>query len=562
MQPGWVPQIFETCEAGISSAWEPELIPDNQLPWMINGRIRGGKPSTRPVLRQRLILPKGLIQGASYFSVQKGMIVIMIDGRPYRIRIQNQTFSSEGIQLDWYNSPVIQVNWMVETVGSLVIQDGQSYPIIYDGSTGRRSDVANHEVPMGRQMAYGNGRLWVAIDDNDVVAGDIVTRTFQSELKFTEETYFLGGGAFYFPFKISGMSFVPASGAAGYGSLMIYGNENTHGIRADIASRDLWPTFPGFIQPVLLNTGAISHFSLTQINQDVYWRDGSGAIRSLRSAAVAEVSGPGNTALSREVSRITDFESVHRLTQCSAVHFGNRLIMTASPFINIYGATSYKNLISLDFAPLSSMRTKAPPAFDGQWNGLNFVRLVTGEFRGVKRAFAITTDDDENNRLWEIEDADSSDSYFTCVADEQVEVLSPVPMVIEYPRRNWGDPKRRKGLQRCDVYISGLDGRAALTVYWRADNYQKWTQWDETQICAKTTDASTTDPHVWKNLLTQERPQVKTFSIPDGENYITERALHVGFEFQVRIVLQGKAKIHRVVVYASMLDEEQFADRT
>lgn len=561
MQSGWIPELFETSELGVSSAYEPELIPANQLPWMKNGRIRGGKPSTRPFLHQRMVLPAGNIQGVSYFSIQQGMIVAQISGKEYRLRINNQSFASELIPLPWDNSAALPEAWMQETVGSLVIQDGQSDAIIYDGSTARRSDRTKNEVPLGRMMAYGNGRLWVAINSNEVAAGDIKTRQFQSELFFTETTYFLGGGAFYFPFKLSAMGFVPASGAAGYGSLMVYGQNRTEGIRADIASRDLWPTFPGFIQPVLLSTGAASHYSLVEVNQDLFWRDGGGGIRSLRSAATDEVGGPGNAPISREVSRLTDHESTQRLNTCSAIAFDNRLLMTASPFINKHGFTSFKNLIALDFAPLSSMRGKAPPAYDGQWDGINFVRLVHGEFQGRRRAFAFSTDDDGQNRLWEFEETGQSDTYSICDDGEVAVQRSPVPMVIEYPRRGWGDAKRRKRLERCDVFLANLDGEIALTVFWRADNYQKWSQWDEVDACAVTTDPAVTAPHVWKNLLNQERPQTKTFTIPAGVNEITSRALHTGFEFQIRLVLRGKGKIHRCVVYASGLSEEQFADR-
>jgi len=561
MQPGWIPQIFSTCELGVSSAFEPELIPDNQLAWMKNGVARGGKASTRPFLKQRLILPTGVVQGVSYFSIQSGMLIMQIAGHEYRVRISNKSFSYEEIPLSFLNSAAIPEVWMQETVGSIVIQDGQSYPIIYDGSTARRSNVPGEEVPIGRMMAFGNGRLWVAINDNELVAGDIKTKVFQSELKFTEGQYFSGGGAFYFPFKQVGLAFIPASGAAGYGALMVFGQSQTQGVRADIASRNLWPDFPGFIQPVLLSNGAISHFSIVEENQDLFWRDGNGGIRSIRSTATAEVSGPGNTPISREVARITDFESVHRLSQCSSINFNNRLLMTASPFINIYGTTSYKNLISLDFAPMSSLAGKAPPAYDGQWEGLNFVRLVQGKFQNIRRAFAITTDDDGLNRLWEITDSGQADLYEVCDNGEAVPVNSAVPMVLEYPARAFGDPKRRKRLERCDVYLAGLDGQSELTVYWRADNYQKWSQWDDVSACAKTTDAAVNSPHAWKNLRKQERPQTKTFSIPDGMNQMTERALHVGFQFQIRIVLRGKGQIFRTVVYASMLDEEQFADR-
>lgn len=561
MQPGLIPEIFETCEGGVSSAFEPELIPQNQLAWAINGRIRGGKLHTRPKIRQRLVLPSGIVQGVSYFSPQQGMIIMQIAGRVYRIRvgINTASFSYEEIPLDWINSPVLPYAWMQETVGSLVIQDGQSVPIIYDGSTARRSNVAENEVPLGRMMAYGNGRLWVAINSNEVVAGDIKTNQFQSELKFTETQYLLGGGAFYFPTAITALAFVPSSGAAGYGNLAVFGLNRTDTVRSS-APRDLWATMPAFIEGLLLSTGAIGQFSVLEVNQDLLWRDADGGIRSIRSAYADEVGGPGLTPISREVARITDFESHHRMEGCSSIKLNNRLIMTASPFINGFGKTSFKKLIALDFSPVSSMKGKSPPSYDGEWNGLWFDRLVAGKFNGINRGFAVSTDPDGYNRLWEIDERGEEDEYYVCAGTSQL-TPSPIPMVAEYPARAWGDGKRRKRLERCDVFLSDIKGDCELSVYFRADNYQKWTLWDTVSVCANTTDPSTTYPHVWKNLLGQERPQIKTFSITNNENEITNYALKVGFEFQTRIVVTGIAKVHKVVIFASMIDEEQFANR-
>lgn len=565
MQPGWLVEQFTTCEAGASSALDPELIPSNQLAWLRNGRIRGGKQHTRPFLRERLVLPEGLVQGGCYFSIQGGMLIMQIAGRIYRLRVGNRDsdFSAEEIPLTYINSPVLPTAWMVQTVGSLVIQDGQSNPIIYDGSTARRSDPAENEVPLGRMMAYVNGRLWVAVGSNELVAGDIVTSQFQSELKFTETGYFLGGGRFLFPSALTGLKGLPSSGAAGYGALAIFSLEQTYMARADIASRDLWAQMPGFIQALLLSSGSIGQYGIAEVNQDLYWRDGDGGIRSLRSAIADETGGPGLSPISREVSRITDFESVNRLVNCSAINFGNRLLMTASPFINEYGKTSFRDIISLDFSPISSNRGKSSPSYDGEWDGLLFDLLLTGKFDGTKRGFAVSTDYDGKNRLWEIVDTanQEADQFYACYGTSQ-SFDSPVPMIAEYPARAWGAPSDRKRLQRCDVYLSDIEGDCSLEVFYRPDNYQKWTKWGDTiEFCAKVTDEEGPTPHVWKNLLGQERPQVKTLTIDTDMNNLTDFAKQVGFQFQIRTVLRGKAKIHQLNVYAQAINQTQFADR-
>lgn len=558
MSEQWKTLLFETCLAGASSAVAPELLLDSQVAWGGNIDIRGGKPATRPSLSMRLDLPNGLVQGGEYFGVQGGMMVLSIGGKIYRIRINNRLFTAEQIALTFNNSSIIKQVWMCQTVEMLVIQDYQSNAILYNGSTAVRS--TGQQVPRGRQMAYGNGRLWLAIDANELVAGDIRNGNAGSELMFTETNYLSGGGAFFFPRGISGLAFIPVTGQADYGALLAFATDFTNALRADVTSRDQWATIPGFEQSILRSVGAASQWTIVAVNQDLYWRDSNGGIRSIRNALVDEM-GPGSSPVSREVSRLVDYDSQQLMEFCSGIYFDNRLLMTSSPYLLPNGGVAWKDLISLDFAPLSTMQGKSPAAYNGQWTGLNIVKLISGDFQGKNRAFAITTDPDGANRLWELGTNNRADERFHC--DDGVDTLveSPITCWVEYPLRNMGVSKNRKRLERCDVWLSAVDGPLDLQVYWRPDNAQKWLKWDEAEVCAATTDPTTNTPHVWRNLLGQERPQLKTFTIPDSINGITTYATRVGFEFQIRLVWTGRCRIHRVMAYGTVLDDPNYALR-
>lgn len=553
----WESLLFETTEAGVSSAVAPELLPANQIAWALNTAGRGGKMASRPNLQQRLNLPAGLIQGGGYFSVQNGMIVASIAGKMYRLRIGTNTdFSYEEIDLPADNSPVINQVWMQQTIETLVIQDGQSDAILYNGSTAVRS--APGQVPRGRQMAYGNGRLWVAINALNAVAGDIRTNTPGSELYFTETNYLTGGGALFFPQGIVGMAFIPVTGQADYGALLVFGTDYTNAIRADVTARDDWAKTPGFVTGILRSVGTSSAWSIVPINQDLYWRDSLGGIRSIRNA-LADESGPGNSPVSREVSRLTDFDSQQLLGFCSGVYHDNRLLMTSSPYLLGNLGVGWKSIIALDFSTLSTMRGKSQPAYDGQWSGVNFVKLIGGKFNGKDRAFALVTTEEGENQLWEFGTGNRADLPFGF--DDVSPVQYPITSFSEYPLRDFGAPKQRKRLARCDVWLSSVNGEVELSVDWRPDNSQQWIAWDDDLTCAKTTDASTDTPHVWKNLLPQERPQFKTFTIPEGLIEMVGYAADVGFEFQIRLVWRGRCRIHRVMVHGTVLDDPDYANR-
>lgn len=66
--------------------------------------------------------------------------------------------------------------YMVQAEKYLIIQTGQDEPRVYDGYIVRRASwYGDQVVPIGKQMAYGQGRLFVAVNEGaEIVAGDLV----------------------------------------------------------------------------------------------------------------------------------------------------------------------------------------------------------------------------------------------------------------------------------------------------------------------------------------------------------------------------------------------------
>jgi hypothetical protein len=553
----WIGTSQGICIDGVNSAMRPSHIGDRQVAWMVNGSVRGGQPRTRPGFTQRLVLPSGKVQGAGFFSINRGKIILSISGRLHRVSIAGNAFSHDEIVLPWRNSAALDTAWMQETVGNFIVQDGQSAAIIYNGSDARRSDIFGGEVPLGRMMAFGNGRLWVVTSRYNVKAGDIYSGP-NTELKFTETQFLLGGGSFSFPQRVTALAFLPVNNTAtGYGSLMVYGRNRLDSIRAEIAARDLWQAIPGFVTQVLDEVGTLSHACVTAVNQDLYWRDANGEVRSLRSAA-QEAASPGNTGMSREVARITDHETDAWLDQSSGLFFDNRLFFTASPFRLPSGAIGFKKLISLDCAPLASMRGKAQPAYDGEWTGASIVRLVGGRFDGRHRAFAVVQDNAGENSLWEFTPQVREDAYL----DGGDVVRVPIRSAVEFRQFDFGAPSQPKKLTRCDVYPASIEGEVNVSIYWRVANRNQWRLWGTFKACAKTTDAPAENPetpHAWKNLRSQERGRVKTLTIPDESDEVLGRSQSVGHAFQVRIVWTGSMELDRIDVWARPLRDIAFS---
>jgi hypothetical protein len=555
----WISVDQAVLNDGVNSAFRPDQIGNAQAAWASNMTIRDGKPQSRDYnLVQRALLPKGLVQGAGYFSANNGQFILSIWGQLWRMLVTGNTVTIDQIPLSFVNSPDIPLVWMCETQGSFVVQDNQSAAIIYDGATARRADPTIPEVPIGAQMAFGNGRLAVAIDGNQVVVGNIAEDIFQSELQFTETTYLSGGGSFLFRYPVTALAFLPVNNTdTGYGSLIVFGTPYTDSLGLQITQRELWNQIPGFEQVLLPTIGAAGQDCVISVNQDLYWRDGNGNVWSLRAAQWDALS-PGNSPISREVKRIVDYEIDTLVQYSGGIFFDNRILFMASPFYNQFGFASFKCIIGLDCAPLSTIRGKSPPAYDGIAEGLNFVKLFQGNPNGVNRAFTISTDDDGENRLWEIVPNNVTDVTVLSngTGNETATVPIPVTTYFESRRFDFGLPGKAKRLMRLDIWPCELQGEVSITAYYRADNRSQWQFWDTLTVNAQMTN----NPGQWVDLETQERGQVKSFTMPDGEDSIDERWLNTGFGFQVRIVWTGYLLMDRIKLWALPLTDTQYSD--
>ena len=104
----------------------------------------------------------GKFQGAyNYQFGRNSYLVCAIGGYIYRVdarsgEVHDITPKKDGgVEAD-INPPDIPYFFFQQAEQYLIIQDGISLPIIYNGATCRRSNLSNSEVPVGTAMAYGN----------------------------------------------------------------------------------------------------------------------------------------------------------------------------------------------------------------------------------------------------------------------------------------------------------------------------------------------------------------------------------------------------------------------
>lgn len=389
---------------GQNSGFDPAAIGEAQYALGLNVSCRGGTLTTRPSFRKlgltfvsraaRELFRAGKFQGACWYESRGSRAVIAgVSGVLFWIDPgtgATKALGPTGGPL--FCSTVDRIHFC-QVEQYLVVQDGRNPAVILEGADLRRADPApDKEVPVGTLMAYGHGRLFVAVSPNLFAAGDIYRPDdAKSVLQFTETNLLDGGGLFAFPAKlgpITTMKFLAGyDTSTGDGPLLVMGENGAmsyaihqprkNWFSVDLAKQQLegdGPTGPG--------AGAYAADDLMFIGRN-----------GLRSVAVmrAPATDPRRfTNMSLEMSSVEKQESELTYPFISSVFFDNRLLYTQigrkCRAVSAHGETVddwyFEGMVALDFAQMDStvnyMRGYARSlAFEGYWTGPRPTQLLT-----------------------------------------------------------------------------------------------------------------------------------------------------------------------------------------
>lgn len=571
---------YANLSSGMDAGRNPSLIDKTQAAGLENMICRGGDPATRPGIRfhnlfwerrdttydanglfdsenpipnQSVVnFEEGTFQGASYYAPRgtPACLMVAVGGRLYQVRPKiGRGLNIAEIELESRNRNTIPLTFMCQADRFHVTQDGESKPIIFDGVTARRAK--EQEVPVGKEMAYGMGRLIVAVNDRELEFGDLYGSDPKGEdpgdavLKFTETTYLNEGGRASIAFTlgaITGLCFAPQQDSSvGDGELLAF-SEN--GVSSFFLSqpRELWKE-SAFQRVTLLGIGGSGHRMLVGINGDIWFRSDDGW-RSYRQAR-PEIQGWVHLPLSTEIRPFMEADTAALLQYGSAIHFNNRLIATCTPRTN-QGRVYHNGLTSLDFDVLSSFGQSSRPAWDGHWSKLKFLQLVTGKFHGITRAFAFGIDGDDKNQIYEISEHDARDYD------------AAIPWELTMRSFDFETPFNEKELLMGDVWVADVMPSDPVTIkaFYRPDQHPDWQDWQTLApisgrgVCQEITCGGV--PTVKKGFYPR-RTLVKPPYLCDEQ---TQRQMTRGFEFQARLSGTGHCILRRFRMHALPLPED------
>ena len=579
-------------DGGMDSGRSPNLIAPNQVQYAGNVAFRGGFAKTRPAYKRINVTgfstaAADKFQGCGYFDYSDGQIIFVAGGNTYKI--EPPSSGTDWACSDITNSKTLSTTrdrvHMVQAenkigggsaTSHMIIQDGTSSPFIWDGSSASYASDTSNSVPTGTgPMAFGHGRLWVA-QGRSYVGSDIYGGS-NGTLKFTENTYLAGGGSFSVPVSagdITAMRFAAAPNTAlGQGELIVATDDAVFTVNVPL-DRTGWSALSDPVQRVaLINNGAMSHFSTELVNGDVFMRSRDG-IRSVIQA-VRDFNQLGNTPISSELHRIFKYDAAEYLKYSSGVLFDNRYLLTSQSSHDNAKGVAYAGLVSLDFNQISSMKGKAPPAYDGFWTSevtrssvkhdLEVYQLVKGRFDGVERCFAfirpkylsgstVTYGDTE---LWEIMRDDS-----LVVDDVDIvggeNVNNEITAEIETPSFDFNQIGAAKILESADLWVDNLTGgTVTFNADFHPDQYPCWVSWQNWSVISESSSDNCNDLIDYQR---QYRARMRLGTPSSAEEPAVGKPFNYGWEFAARLKWTGRARVKLFRLNCRETQEEPYAD--
>lgn len=496
----------------------------------------------------------GYFQGASFYSnpvYDQPSIMVSVSGVVYRIQLLPQYGQVSPLK-GFTNSTRAKKAYFCEADAYMVIQDGESKPLIFDGAKAIRATPT--QVPVGTIMAYGQGRLFVTVGNTAVRAGDIFGTGIGSVLNFTETDFLAEGGDFGPPPSmgpITNLTFQATQDTAtGQGPLLLMGSRGCMSFNVQ-QQRLQWKTGSFGVQ-ALVNTGALGPNLAAIVNGDLWYRAYDGW-RSYRSAR-AEISKWAQQSLSNEVAHRLVDESLPIIDVGSAVTFDNKLIATLMPQQGTHGIYHLGFLV-LDFHPISTVQplneyryTQAvAPAWTDMWTGLQPYQILKGTVHGVERCFALVL---ETNKL-ALYELSLNDPFDNFGAQNQRIVSS-----VELRAANFQKDDDEKKLCGGDLWFSDLAGQIDLKVQYRPDEYPLWYDWHETAFDARYSSDDLSDVLSLDLYQKPFFPRLQLPNPPEIDDTNTGRVSTRGYTFQMRLEITGAWQISRIRLIASVEAEK------
>lgn len=424
------------------------------------------------------------------------------------------------------------------------------------------------EIPAATAMDYFMGRLWYA-QGRQYCAGDIVDgpsgsaayNFTDSVLKVTENPLVVGGDGFIVPSNAGDITAIfhnaNLDASLGQGQLFVATAKSIYSLTVPVTRAD-WIAANNSNQPLQTvaqkANGAVNDWSVTPVNGDNFFQSNEPAVRSLQQS-IRYFGQWGNAQISANVFRLLKFNNIPLLQFASGIYFDNRLIETALPVQTPQGVI-HKAMVVLDFMPISTFGVTSQsgsvsqPVWEGSYEGVQVLQLLSENFGTTQRAFALAVSPKDNSfELWEIITGSRFDTQDNRITFQ-----------IEFPAFTWGREFGLKKLVGAELWIDRLFGTVEFTMEYRTDGGNCWNPWHKWKECSSRGSQEDCPPSSYP--ATQHGTgyrETMTLPMPPATCASQQgRPTNVGFQFQPRITVHGYCRVRGLILHAQPVESQLY----
>lgn len=464
--------------------------------------------------------------------------------------------------------PVWQHSFFVQAENILVWQNGKQIPMIWDGGSAKAISSVDAvagllnpaPIPVGNIMTYGHGRIFVATEDNLVYASDhIYSQGFGNNyavVNFSETTYPSSGDGFgtYSQIgRITGMFTMPRHpDTNGHGEIIVFGEFGAWAINPT-KDRTQW-TDLDIQQVILIGRGCSSPYSVTAVNNDIFYRCPDKTIASLKSAILDRSQLWTSRSLSREVQRYLDFDSFEPLRFSHGMFADNRLLMSCATRMEVsngYGNHRFgMGIVALDF-DRGNTTTRSDEGFswDGLWTGPRVTGMVQLQVDRAESNFVFSYDNDKKNRIYRL----SKDEEINDRVNQEEKKIRSFYIIGDLFNSNnpVGTPIRSK-LSGAAAIISDINREASISMTFRPDRYPLWSD----LMCKNFVGSDVTDKDDILDNGVKKYSDVIGSETPDSTEHrnAVSHTINQGWCFQLKIDIEGVLTVNRIISEAAVTE--------
>lgn len=580
----------------IRSQENPNGLPRNALSWLVNGDVRTNGILTRTGWQPLCTVDTGtgIYQGGYMYEPDfaNPYLVLCVGGRVLQIRVDTDN-SVNDITGGPFAQPGLPTNYPIFHFAQgeqfLVIRpgDGVTLPMFWDGSIMTQSiGINNRSVAPGtpgvNQIPPGNGpliyymtRLWYA-SNRQFAAGDIVrggsgTNVFptfyqnrDSILNVTENPLVLSaqGDGFTVPTNAGNIRAfaypIQLDEVLGQGPLFVFTPKQIYAQTVPVTRTD-WIGATDANQPiqrVVMNTnGAVGDRCIVAVNGDLFYQSRDPSIRSF-TMALRYFQQWGNRPISNNIIRALQFNDRSLMRTASGIEFDNRVWQTILPKSGSRG-TVFQGVAVLDLDPISTLKQDKLPAWQGMYEGVDFLQLFRGDFGGLDRAFAVVQSRIDNSiQIWELTTASRTED-----GDKRI------TMLIEWPAfdgsSGGSDLFSMKELDGATIWVDKLSGTVDFTLSYRTDQDPCEHPWATWQKCFARDSCEDSIQNVCYPTAAFREGYGIPMGMPKPKGECqkgTKRPSNLGFSFQPVLRVKGWCRIRGLELYMITRDLAPYQD--